>query len=364
MQRSHITVWQGISITAMFILGSPAVMGAANEAGADSCLGVVIGLLLAVPAVLVYARVKRLRPGEDMYGALIWAFGRVVGKVLAALITWYALHLGALTLHSFTRFIGATALPQTPQAVTALMVGAVAVWAVKSGQNTLGRWSTVFFLAVACTLAATLVLAIPYYDAGNLLPAAYGGAAPLLAGGTTAFATFAEVVVLLFALSSFKEGASPYSALIGGVAAGGLALFLLSLRDTLILGGETLGKRYYPSYTAVRVISFGDFFQRFEIIVGGVFLLCGLLKAAVCLMAAARGIARLFDIKEHKKIAAPTALLMTVLSVMLFKSPMEMPDWMEIYKYYAFSFQVLIPLAVWIAAEVRSRRGRAGDAGA
>jgi spore germination protein KB len=343
----------------MFLLGSSTVMGVTNEAGADSYLGIVIGFVMALPMVFVYARLKKLQPEKDLFDMLIWVFGRFVGKVFIFLLTWYALHLGALVLRNFTEFISAVTLPETPQFVTALLMGAVIIWAAKSGPETMGRWSSIYFVFVAFTLLVTVLLAIPFFDTRNIRPVAYDGVMPLINGGTTVFAMpFAETVLFLFTLSTLKKGTSPYKIFFGGVTLGGLILALLSLRDTLVLGGESLIKRYYPSYTAVKVISLGDFFQRFEIIVGGVFLLCGFVKTAVCLLAAARGIARLSGIEDYRKITAPVGLLMIILSIIVYSSMMQMFDWLEIYKYYALPFQVLIPVIVWIIAEIKGKKSK------
>lgn len=361
MQKGRITPWQGISLIVMFLLGSSTVMGVTNEAGADSYLGIAAGLVMALPVIFVYARLKKLQPEKDLFELLTWVFGRIIGKVFIALLAWYALHLGALVLRNFTEFISAVTLPETPQYVTALLLGAVVMWAAKSGAETMSRWSSIFFVFVAATLLVTVLLAMPYFDAQNVSPVAYDGIMSLIDGGTTAFAMpFAETVVLLFALSTLKSGSSPYKVFFGGVSLGGLILTVLSLRDTLVLGGESLVKRYYPSYSAVKVISLGDFFQRFEIIVGGVFLLCGFVKVAVCLMAAAGGIARLSGIGDYRKIVAPVGLLMVVFSVTVYESMMQMFDWLSIYKYYALPFQVLIPLIAWVIAEIRSRKSKRG----
>ncbi|MFZ5974155.1 MAG: GerAB/ArcD/ProY family transporter [Bacillota bacterium] len=359
MEKGRMTSWQGISLIVMFLLGSQAVMGVSSEAGADTFLGIVTGLVMALPMVLVYARLKKLQTEKDLFDMLIWVFGRWAGKICIALLTWYALHLGALVLRNFTEFISAVTLPETPQMVTALLMGLTAVWAAKSGADVMGRWSSIYFVFVAFTLLVTVLLAMPYFDLQNLRPAAYNGIMPLINGGTSAFAMpFAETVVFLMAVSAFKREANPYRVFFGGVTLGGVILALLSLRDTLVLGGESLAKRYYPSYTAVKVISLGDFFQRFEIIVGGVFLLCGFVKAAVCLIAAARGIAKLSGIGDYRKITAPVGLLMIIFSVIVYSSMMQMFNWLPFYKYYALPFEVLLPLIVWVVAEIRAGSGK------
>jgi spore germination protein KB len=44
-------------------------------------------------------------------------------------------------------------------------------------------------------------------------------------------------------------------------------------------------------------------------------------------------------------------------SLFIYKSIMEMFEWaLDIYKYYAIPFQVILPLFIWIFAEIKSRK--------
>jgi spore germination protein KB len=54
----------------------------------------------------------------------------------------------------------------------------------------------------------------------------------------------------------------------------------------------------------------------------------------------------------------PAGLLMLAFCAVIFKSTMEMFDFVKFYEYYALPFQLLIPLIIWITAEIRTKRGR------
>jgi hypothetical protein len=51
---------------------------------------------------------------------------------------------------------------------------------------------------------------------------------------------------------------------------------------------------------------------------------------------------------------------MTALSSILFKNLMEMYDFVWVYRFLSVPFQPLIPLVIWIAAEVRASKQRRG----
>lgn len=83
----------------------------------------------------------------------------------------------------------------------------------------------------------------------------------------------------------------------------------------------------------------------------------------VCLLAASKGLENVLDLDNYRKVVIPVGLLMIVLSLIIFTNVMEMFDWtLKIYNYYAFSFQVILPVIIWITAEVKVRsQNRAKD---
>lgn len=116
---------------------------------------------------------------------------------------------------------------------------------------------------------------------------------------------------------------------------------------------------YFPSYAAVGRINVGDFIQRIEGTVAIVFVVCVFVKFSVCLLAASQGIARLFRLSNYRSVVLQTGLLTTFLAYSLFDNIMEMEHFAsKIYPYYAFPFQVIVPLLLLLGAEIKVRRAR------
>jgi len=60
---------------------------------------------------------------------------------------------------------------------------------------------------------------------------------------------------------------------------------------------------------------------------------------------------------DYKFIATPMVLLMLGFSFFITKSTMESNFWIaNIWQYYSFPFEVIIPLVIFIVAEIKSRR--------
>ncbi len=91
-----------------------------------------------------------------------------------------------------------------------------------------------------------------------------------------------------------------------------------------------------------------------EILVSAVYLLCGLVKASVFLFAVSFGMAKLFNIEDYKSMASPAGLLMLTLASFIYSSIGEAFQFLDIFKFYATPFQVILPIIIWLGAEVKN----------
>ena len=112
---------------------------------------------------------------------------------------------------------------------------------------------------------------------------------------------------------------------------------------------------YFPSYISARIISISDFLARIEGSISTNFIFAGVSKIALCLLAASKGLANLFQIQNYKKIILPVSLTAVALSCILFSSTMEMINFLKIYMIYAIPFQIIIPVLVWLGCEIKTR---------
>ena len=126
----------------------------------------------------------------------------------------------------------------------------------------------------------------------------------------------------------------------------------------MVLGPEMISVEYFPSYSTARIINLGDFLSRIEGSISVNFMLAGVSKLAVCLIAASRGMASLFNIENWRRLVVPMALMALMLSTILYRNTMEMFSFIKYYGYYVIPFQILLPLILWAFSEIGERRKR------
>jgi spore germination protein KB len=356
MRKETISYTQIIFAIALFSIGSSAVIGINSEAEQDTWLSLLIAAVMAVPLLLMYARIMRLYPETDLFDMMEILFGKIVGKIFIILVAWYALHLSALVLRNFTEFLQIVAFPETPQLPMMISLMLVTAYLAFSGISTFGKWSIIMQVIVALTVFLTFFMAIADVDFTLLQPVfAHGWQTLLSSAYQIVTFPFAETVLFLGIASAVKKDASPYKiyglALLFSIA----VLQVVIMRNFTILGTPMINAVYFPSYTTARILHVGDFLSRIEGSITMNFLLAGITKMTLCLIVAAKGITKLFALQDYKRMIMPSSMLAVSLCAIIYKSTMEMVGFTKYYAIYAIPFQVFIPAVVWITAEIRRK---------
>jgi spore germination protein KB len=188
------------------------------------------------------------------------------------------------------------------------------------------------------------------------------GLAPVFKGAFSAFSfPFAETVVFIGLFSSLKTKKSPFRVYLWGILFSSAIIIIITIRNIGVLG-NMVSSFYFPTYEAVSRISFGNFLERMEVTVAIEFVYGAFIKSSVCLLAACKGIGKIFNLKDYRSVVIQTGLLMIYLSYIIYDSSMEMNYFtLKVYPYYAFPMQVILPLIILIFAEIKSKKLNSQD---
>lgn len=361
MTDGKISGKQATHMMILFLLGSSLVTGGSVSAKQDSWISVLIGMIMAIPVVLIFANMYKTAPGKDLFDMAYMVFGKIGGALITALFCLYTLHLGALVIKNFSEYFQVVTIPETPQLVTALCIGLLAYYNIVKGIEVLGR-GAVFIMPITLSVILLLnVLSFKYMDFQNLQPMFNQEPKLILSGAYSVFAfPFAETVMFITIFSAVETKKSPVKLYLTAIIFSGIMLAVLVAVATMILGLPLISLLYFPSYAAAGVIDIGGFISRVEVLVSGNYIIFGVVKVTVCLFVSCKGIAKLFGIKNHKVLAAPNVTIMVVSSLFLYESTMQMFDFIDIYKIYAPFFEVVIPLATIIILKSKAKKQSLG----
>lgn len=360
MHQESITHRQASCILIMFIFGSTLVFGVGTEVGQDVWISMILTIAMIVPVSLIYARLIRLFPRKNLFEILEALFGQIFGKILTVVFVWYAIHLAASVLRNYTDFIQVTAMPETPQLPVAVLLLAAIVYLVKCGMETFGKWALVTFIIICAIIPFTLLLSIPLIKGSNLLPILDHDWGGILKAAFQQFSLpYGETVLFLGVAGSLKKENSPYKSYLYGILCAGVISVLILLRNTAVLGPAMVEAVYYPAFVTGRIINPSESFARIESVISMNYLFAGITKIALCVFAAAKGMASLLNIQDYKKNIVPVCLLSLMFSVISYDSVTHLFYFVaNYYPVYVIPFQILIPLIMWITAEIKRGRKR------
>jgi len=360
MKKEIISSKQGVTLITMFLIGSALVINSGTEAGKDAWIAMLLGMIMVIPMLFVYSRLIKVYPGRDLYDLQKLLFGKVIGSITSIFFILFTLHLGAMILRNFSEFIQAVSFPETPQFFTLILMGTLCICGTKCGIEVLARWSSFVFPIIFIVVASLVIFSIPAAELTNIKPILYNGIKPVIQSSFSIFAyPFAEVTLFTMVFNSLNNKKNTFRIFLIGTLIAGIMLTVVAIRNIAVLGPETIDSYYFPAYNAVSVISIGNFFDRFEILVAIMFVVSGFLKATICLYTASKGFSKLFNVDCYSEFAAPLGIIMFTMASFVYENLMEMFQWAgTIYKYYSFPFLVLMPIIILIFAEVKSRRER------
>ncbi|HEX3037860.1 MAG TPA: endospore germination permease [Oscillospiraceae bacterium] len=356
MDKQAFTSRQAICVLTVFILGSSVVLGGFSDTEQDSWLCIVLSQVFVIPILFVYARIIKLYPEKNIYEIAEILFGKSIGKIIDVLFIWYSIHLAALVLRNFSEFIEIVAMPETPQLPIMLIIVLVAAYLTKSGAKVLGKWAVISLTVIFSFFIITVALLFPQMNFANFFPVINHSTKAIFSGAYNMFAyPFAETVLFLTIADFLKKEDSPFKIYLIGEIIGALILFLVVLRNIASIGPKLMKAEYFPSYISARIISVSDFLTRIEGSISTNFVFAGVTKITLCLFAASKGLANLFQIQDYKKMILPVSLISVALSCILYSSTMEMINFLKVYVIYVIPFQIFIPIIIWLGCEIKTR---------
>lgn len=125
-----------------------------------------------------------------------------------------------------------------------------------------------------------------------------------------------------------------------------------------MLGPSNTASRTFPSYALAQRISIGNFLQRIEIIMAGMWIISIYIRTFMYFYASVIGVAQLCKIQDHRPLIFPFGLLMIGLSQIIHPNIVHSNVYNnEIWPIFSAIFTVILPLTLLIIAKIRKIDG-------
>lgn len=250
--------------------------------GRDGWIALLLAGLCSLPVAALCCLACERMPQGDWFQLPRAAFGAKGGAlyvwVLAAISLW-SLCMTVLSGVIFLRTVSGGIWPVW-LLTAALLVCAAA--AAHRGVQPLVLWMQPMVWLVVLALLVSLVLSWKQLHVYELRPVLSGGVKDLPKRVYLLLSVpFGEVFYAAAVLGG--QGTRIRNGLLRACVLAGILLSVLYLRNICLLGEAGARGVLYPSYTAASVLSFGEAFQRGEVLISGSLLVCTVARAALIL---------------------------------------------------------------------------------
>ncbi|NCU32358.1 MAG: spore gernimation protein, partial [Candidatus Moranbacteria bacterium] len=136
----------------------------------EAWIGVVLGFLISLPVIWIYQALAKRFPSKSLIEINDAVFGRIVGKVVSVLYTFFFLSLTCLNTRELGDFVKSVILYKTPKVIIIIMFIFVCAFAIQKGIRNLTRCSAIFVIVTIASVLFYFLLLINEIKLQNLLP--------------------------------------------------------------------------------------------------------------------------------------------------------------------------------------------------
>lgn len=345
--------------TAILTLVGATIAQAKQDAWISGLLLIAYGLIIVVLA----GTLARRFPRKSLLEMIESLLGRPGRWILGALYTWWLLHTTAGIIRIMAEFVLITMLPKTPIVVIIVSLVVVVVFAARGGIEVLGRTTQLLFPVMPMFLVLIVLLSAPEFRTVNLLPIMEMGVVPSLRGAFPGFGFFGEVILATIVAFPFLN--QPRTIFLSGVTAVLMigAIFLVAtIASVMLLGANVAGAQTFPFVGVARYINIGEFLDRLDPLIIFAWFFGIAIKVMIWFYATVLTSAQWLGLKDFRPVTLPIGLIMIGLGLLLYESLMHLGDFSTLsWSPYAAIFELLIPLALLLIAQLRPVRTPGGS---
>lgn len=322
--------------------------GLASAAGQDAWIGALIGIALGWAALVVYSFLWRLYPNKTFVGMCEAALGRPLGKSLSVLFVFGSFIGSTTVLFYVGNFYSIQFISHTPMAFINALFAVVVVLGVRLGLEAIARTAELllpWFLILFVILVATLT---PQIRFEQFRPVMESGIIRTLWAGISFTGTAYFPLIYLFAITPHvRNPAKARKALLLAASAGGLCVVVITVLCILVLGPNITSRNMFPSYALVKKINVGNFLQRIEALMAGLWFITTYIKTTFYFYGWVTSFSEVLGLRRYRTVTLPFGIMLVVFSLVVYPDVAYMQQWdTTIYLPYITTIGLILPLIV------------------
>lgn len=327
-----------------------------SEAKQDGWIGAILGLGVGLTLVTLYIALGKRYPQMTFSEYTEEILGKWLGKFVSFLFWTYPFLLASTVLWDMGSFMTTEIMPETPIQAIYIIFTVIVIMGAKLGLEVLGRASEILFPWGIGLFFLVILMVSPQIQFENIQPVLEEGIKPVLRGSYLFTAIpFLQLVVFLVLMPKVTQVKQVGKSFFMGTLFAGIVLIIITLTCILVLGAEITLKSAYPSYLLAKKINIGDFFQRMESFVAGIWFITIYFKLTLLFYISAITLAQIFNLKDYRFLVLPLGMIMIVLGLVIYPNIAYANTSFRIFPAYALTYGLMLPLLLLVVDICKKR---------
>lgn len=346
-----------ILITSATSIQLPALV--IGQAGRDAWLSVIGGWFLDAMLAIVYGYMGIRFPGESFVEYSITILGKFAGRIVGIIFPLFFLLVCVIIIRGLVQLLNAYFWPTTPLAALLIPALFIAGYAARQGIEVIGRVTELLGPFYFLSVIVVALLVSPNVEFDRLKPQFDQGIYPFLLGSPLVL-TFYGICIMMAML--IPVSSRPENGFLGkfiAVSLGAVFVGIVVVFSVAVFGYEQVDTFRAPGLELTRMISYGRFLDRVEIIWMLIATGAGIVASASLLWAFCVGVSQVVGLKTYKPLVYPAALLAVLLASVSFDYSMEQVHFVQYtYPVLAAFVEAGLEIFLFVAALVLGKRGK------
>ncbi|MFC5447720.1 GerAB/ArcD/ProY family transporter [Paenibacillus aestuarii] len=362
MKDVKISVNQFAVLVMIFTIGTTILVipsGLAADAKQDAWIAAIVGVGLNVLLVCLYNFISNYFPNLTLVEYNEALFGKWLGKVISLLFIFFAF-IGAATVLFYTgNFVNTQVMPETPIQAVNIIFATVVVMGVRLGIETLARTAEIFFPWIILLFVILVVCLLPQAHLDKIQPVLAAGSKPVIKGAMSVVGTSSLPFIVLFMVfpAHLNRRDLAKKAYLIATAIGGACFIIITFLCVSVLGPYMTERHMFPSYSLAKQINIGNFLERVEILIAGMWFLTVYFKTTFYFYAFVRGLAQILNIRDYRSLAMPSGMLLVIYSLVVYPNVAYMSSFdTKAYIPYALTAGLVYPLLILAVSVMRKSK--------
>lgn len=284
----------------------------------DAWVGGILGVLIGLFFTYLYVALGTYFPKLTFVEIAQVICGKWIGNFISLIYLTQPLILSALVLRNIGDFLTTMIMPETPIQAIHILFMALVIMGVRLGIGVIARSAEVIFPWFLLLFTILVFAIMPQIEWANIQPIFEHGLKPILRTTLTiTYFPYSDLVILMMLFPHINPLLKARSSFLTGSLLGGVIILWITVLCILVLGADETARHIYPAYILAKKISIGNFLQRIEVIVAGMWFLSIFFKMTICVYASCIGITKLLNLQDYRPLTFPLGMILIVYSLVV-----------------------------------------------